>query len=184
MASQGRAGVRAPGRAVGRPGAVPGHRSMREAAKPFPRAAANARPQRPRARARNTHPLIFPAILLRRFNRGLKLSMKIKTLCCKQAASSKAFQEDRYLACVVRMKGDSASFQIANGGKKARFVRRSWRGSNPRQPAPDSEEQGMQCYARLRMNILFTVVVDRSGDSTIGRLKNSKTSFEKLEDKF
>ncbi len=26
------------------------------------------------------------------------------------------------------------SFQIANGRKKARFVRRSWRGSNPRRP--------------------------------------------------
>ncbi len=32
------------------------------------------------------------------------------------------------------MLGDLASFQIANGGKKARFVRRSWRGSNPRLP--------------------------------------------------
>ena len=58
--------------------------------------------------------------------RFLKLSMKIKTQCCNASScilqrASKAFQEDRYLACAVRI------------------------------------------------NIIFTVVDDRSGDSTIGR---------------
>jgi hypothetical protein len=46
-------------------------------------------------------------------------------------------------------KRDLASFQIAKGGKKARFVRRGKRESNPRRPTP--EEQGMPALtSRLR----------------------------------
>ncbi len=48
-----------------------------------------------------------------------------------------------------RQKRDELSFQIANGGKKARFVHRSWRGSNPHRSAP--EEQGMPALtSRIR----------------------------------
>ncbi len=39
------------------------------------------------------------------------------------------------------VKRDQGSLQIANGGMKACFVRRSWRGSNPRRQPP--REQGM-----------------------------------------
>jgi hypothetical protein len=39
------------------------------------------------------------------------------------------------------LRGGLSFIQIANGEKKARFVRRSWRGSNPRRPTP--EEWGM-----------------------------------------
>ncbi len=49
-------------------------------------------------------------------------------------------------AALSSKKGDKASFQIANGGKKARFVLRTWREQiEPTPLAP--EEQGMTAFA-------------------------------------
>jgi hypothetical protein len=45
---------------------------------------------------------------------------------------------------------------MANGGMKARFVRRSWRGSNPRRPHP--REQGMSALTTRNQHEIVYVV--------------------------
>ena len=42
-------------------------------------------------------------------------------------------------ALAMARKREKASLRIANGRKNARFVRRSWQGSNPRRPAPEEQ---------------------------------------------